>query len=49
MKKDIHSTDFPTIQPAFPILAFAKKETKKKCCKKFKKDKRCKRCPGNKS
>jgi hypothetical protein len=30
-----------------PIVTLQGK-TKKKCCKKFKKGKRCKKCPGNK-
>ena len=33
---------------AFPLPVVEGKDLKKKCCKKFKKGKRCKRCPGNK-
>ncbi len=32
----------------FPLPVIQGKKLKKKCCKKFKKGKRCKKCPGNK-
>jgi hypothetical protein len=28
-----------------PVITLQAKDTKKKCCKKYKKGKRCKRCP----
>lgn len=31
---------------AYPLPVYAGKKMKKKCCKKYKKGKRCKRCPG---
>ncbi len=31
---------------AFPLPIIEGKKMKKKCCKKYKKGKRCKRCPG---
>ena len=31
----------------FPLEVIQGKKLKKKCCKKYKKGKRCKRCPGN--
>ena len=42
------ATDFPTnIRLAFALPIVQGKKMKKKCCKKFKKGKRCKRCPAN--
>ena len=32
----------------FPLQIVEGKKLKKKCCRKFKKGKRCKRCPGRK-
>lgn len=32
----------------FPLPVVQGKKLKKKCCKKYKKGKRCKRCPGRK-
>jgi hypothetical protein len=32
----------------FPLPVLQQKKMKKKCCKKFKKGDRCKKCPGNK-
>ena len=32
----------------FPLPVIQAKDDKKKCCKKFKKGKRCKKCPGAK-
>ena len=41
--------DFKTFEPTdFPLYgepSFGKKKLKKKCCEKYKKGKRCKRCP----
>lgn len=31
----------------FPLMVIQGKKFKKKCCKKFKKGKRCKKCPAN--
>jgi len=36
-----------TLQLPFALPIVAGKKLKKKCCKKYKKGKRCKRCPGN--
>lgn len=36
-----------SIRLPFALPIIQGKKMKKKCCKKFKKGKRCKRCPGN--
>lgn len=36
-----------TILLPFPLPVIQGKKMKKKCCRKFKKGKRCKRCPAN--
>ena len=40
------------VPPLTPVFSFKNEEMfcgdKKSCCKKFKKGKRCKKCPGNK-
>ena len=48
-KKDyLESTEFPmNVRLAFALPIVQGKKIKKKCCKKFKKGKRCKSCPGN--
>jgi hypothetical protein len=38
----------PPLAPAFAIHTEMYCGEKKSCCKKFKKGKRCKKCPGNK-
>lgn len=39
--------DFLTLaQGGFPLPVIQPQSVKKKCCKKFKKGKRCKSCPG---
>ncbi len=35
-----------TIRLPFPLQVVQHKNVKKKCCKKYKKGKRCKKCPG---
>jgi len=42
------SAEMPTpIRLPFALPIVQGKKMKKKCCRKFKKGKRCKRCPGN--
>lgn len=43
------SSDFQpcsTLRLPFPLQVVQQKSMKKKCCKKHKKGKRCKKCPG---
>lgn len=48
MNKTDHTDTFdPTIvQLPFALPVVQSKDKKKKCCKKYKKGKRCKKCPG---
>lgn len=51
-RKNNHPSDNPAspfsleARPIFP-LPIVQTKKKKKCCKKYKKGKRCKKCPGN--
>ncbi|MFT4760972.1 MAG: hypothetical protein ACI9XO_002299 [Paraglaciecola sp.] len=50
LQKNNHSevTDiFANVRLPFALPIVQGKKLKKKCCKKFKKGKRCKRCPAN--
>ncbi|MCB0618320.1 MAG: hypothetical protein KDC41_06340 [Saprospiraceae bacterium] len=38
--------DGPDTKMAFSLMVIQPKDLKKKCCKKHKKGKRCKKCPG---
>lgn len=48
-KPEVHLGHPMESQPAlpFPLQIVQGKKMKKKCCRKYKKGKRCKRCPGN--
>lgn len=39
--------EYATVRLPFPLVVIEGKKLKKKCCRKFKKGKRCKRCPAN--
>ncbi|MGK0363870.1 MAG: hypothetical protein ACI85O_000924 [Saprospiraceae bacterium] len=45
-KRTYHPEHSPIMLP-FPLPIIQGKKMKKKCCRKFKKGKRCKRCPAN--
>lgn len=45
-RKNFHPEHAPVLLP-FPLPVIQGKKLKKKCCRKFKKGKRCKRCPAN--
>ncbi len=46
IRKNRIDTDPTALRLPFPLPVVAAKE-KKKCCKKYKKGKRCKKCPGS--
>ena len=45
-RRTFHPEHAPVMLP-FPLPIIQGKKLKKKCCRKFKKGKRCKRCPAN--
>lgn len=45
-KRSFHP-EFNDVRLPFPLMVIEGKKFKKKCCRKFKKGKRCKKCPAN--
>jgi len=45
-KQSIQHNDPTALQLPFALPIVQGKKVKKKCCKKYKKGKRCKKCPG---